>query len=46
VLGVYRREMKAIGFLGEIDRLFGVPATTRNWNTILAIAKVLRPASR
>jgi uncharacterized protein (DUF1697 family) len=41
VFGVYRREMKAIGYLGEIDRLFGVPATTRNWNTFTAIAKAL-----
>lgn len=41
VFGVYRRQMKAIGCLGEIDRLFGVPATTRNWNTITAVAKVL-----
>ena len=41
VLGVYRRHMKAIGYLGAIDRLFGVPVTTRNWNTIMAIAKVL-----
>jgi len=41
VFGVYRRQMKAIGCLGKIDRLFGVPATTRNWNTIGAIAKVL-----
>ena len=41
VFGVYRRHMKAIGYLGTFDRLFGVPATTRNWNTITAIAKVL-----
>lgn len=41
VFGMYRREMKAIGYLGEIDRLFGVSATTRNWNTFTAIAKVL-----
>ncbi len=41
VFGVYRRQMKAIGYLGDIDRLFGVAATTRNWNTINAIAKVL-----
>jgi hypothetical protein len=27
--------------LGDLDRLFGVPATTRNWNTIAAIAGVL-----
>ena len=41
VFGVYRRHMKAIGYLGTLDRLFGVPATTRNWNTITAIASVL-----
>jgi len=44
VFGVYRREMKAIGYLGTLDRLFGVPATTRNWNTVNAIAKVLAQA--
>ena len=42
VFGVYRRHMKVIGYLGTLDRLFGVPATTRNWNTITAIATVLR----
>jgi uncharacterized protein (DUF1697 family) len=41
VFGVYRRHMKVIGYLGTFDRLFGVSATTRNWNTIVAIAKVL-----
>ena len=41
VVGVYRRHMKAIGYLGTLDRLFGVPVTTRNWNTLTAIAKVL-----
>jgi hypothetical protein len=33
--------MKVISYLGTLDRLFGVPVTTRNWNTIIAIAKVL-----
>jgi uncharacterized protein (DUF1697 family) len=42
VFGVYRRHMKVIGYLGTLDRLFGVPATTRNWNTIAAIARVLQ----
>lgn len=42
VCGVYRRHMKTIGYLGQIDRLFGVPATTRNWNTIDAIVRVLK----
>ena len=41
VFGVYRRHMKVIGYLGTIDRLFGVPVTTRNWNTITAVATVL-----
>jgi uncharacterized protein (DUF1697 family) len=41
VFGVYRRHMKVIGYLGAVERHFGVPATTRNWNTITAIAKVL-----
>ena len=41
VFGVYRRHMKVISYLGTIDRLFGVPVTTRNWNTITAIVKVL-----
>jgi uncharacterized protein (DUF1697 family) len=40
--GVYRRHMKTIGYLGRIDKLFGVPATTRNWNTILAVVRVLK----
>lgn len=46
VIGMYRRHMKAIGYLGSLDRLFGVPATTRNWNTIAAIAKVLGDVRR
>ena len=41
VFGVYRREMKAIGYLNQLDRLYGVRATTRNWNTILAVARLV-----
>jgi uncharacterized protein (DUF1697 family) len=41
VFGVYRRDMKVIGYLGALDRLFGVPVTTRNWNTLAAIVRVL-----
>ena len=41
VLGLYRREMKAIGYLGQLETLFGVPLTTRSWNTILTIARIL-----
>jgi uncharacterized protein (DUF1697 family) len=42
VFGMYRRHMKTIGYLGQIDKLFGVPATTRNWNTILAVVRILK----
>ena len=42
VFGMYRRHMKTITYLGRIDKLFGVPATTRNWNTILAIVRLLK----
>jgi len=45
VFGQYRRHMKTIGYLGMIDGIFGVPVTTRNWNTILAIVEVLKNPS-
>jgi uncharacterized protein (DUF1697 family) len=41
VLGLYRRQMKAISYLGKIEKLLGVAATTRNWNTIQKVAKIL-----
>ena len=40
VLGMYRRHMKTISYLGTMDRAWGM-STTRNWNTITAIAKVV-----
>lgn len=40
--GLYRRHMKTIGYLGRLDTLFGVRATTRNWNTILAVIRILK----
>lgn len=46
VFGIYRRHMKVIGHLGKLDRLFGVPATTRSWNTIEAIVRVLGEPDR
>jgi uncharacterized protein (DUF1697 family) len=41
VLGVYRRQMKAVSYLGKIEKLLGMPVTTRNWNTIKQVAKIL-----
>lgn len=46
VFGMYRRHMKTIGYLGRIDKLFGAPATTRNWNTILAVVRILKAGSK
>ena len=44
VLGLYRRQMKAISYLGKIEKLLGVAATTRSWNTIQKVAKILNDA--
>lgn len=41
VVGQYRRRMRAIGWLGRLDQVFGVPATTRSWSTLAAIAAAL-----
>jgi uncharacterized protein (DUF1697 family) len=42
IFGMYRRDMKTIGYLGQVDKLFGGKATTRNWNTIAAIVRILK----
>jgi len=46
VVGVYRRHMRVLRYLGELDRLFGLPATTRNWNTITAVGQLLNDRKR
>src|SRR5881392_2651305 len=45
-LGLYRRQMKAISYLGKIEKQLGVPATTRNWNTIQKVVQVLQEKQR
>jgi uncharacterized protein (DUF1697 family) len=42
VFGEYRRHMKTISYLGQLDRLFGASATTRNWNTIMTVVRILK----
>ena len=42
VFGTYRRHMKTISYLGKVDKLFGAPATTRNWNTIETVLRILK----
>jgi uncharacterized protein (DUF1697 family) len=44
VLGLYRRQMKAISYLGKIEKLLRVPATTRNWNTMEKVMNILKDA--
>jgi len=44
IVGQYRRHMKTIGYLGGIDRVFGVPVTTRSWSTMASIGRVLAAA--
>lgn len=46
VFGEYRRHMKTIGYLGQIDRMFGGKVTTRNWNTILGIVKIIEATAK
>jgi len=42
ILGVYRRQMKAIRYLGKIEKLLGVAVTTRSWNTVQKVVQILR----
>jgi uncharacterized protein (DUF1697 family) len=46
VFGVYRRHMRTIGYLGEIDGFFGAPATTRSWSTMLSVLRILKDLSK
>lgn len=41
VLGIYKRDMKSIGHLGKLEKILGVPATTRSWTTIEKVVKIL-----
>jgi len=42
VLGLYRRQMKVLSCFSKLEKQIGAPVTTRNWNTINAIVKILR----
>lgn len=46
VFGVYRRQMRTIGYLRQIDELFGAPATTRSWSTILSVLGILKASEQ
>jgi uncharacterized protein (DUF1697 family) len=44
-IGEYRRHMKTIGYLGQLDAQLGVRATTRSWNTVTAIVRAVEGES-
>jgi uncharacterized protein (DUF1697 family) len=41
LIGHYRRHMETIRHFGALDRVCGAPVTTRNWNTMTAVASAL-----
>jgi uncharacterized protein (DUF1697 family) len=41
--GLYRRHMRAISYLSQLEKRIGMSVTTRNWNTVASIIKVLKP---
>jgi hypothetical protein len=43
--GMYKRVMRVIAYLSQLEKRLGVSATTRNWNTITAIVKILEGSS-
>lgn len=42
VVGEYRRHMRTIGYLGQLDSLLGTLVTTRSWGTVDAILQILK----
>lgn len=47
VIGVCRRQMKAIGHFGQLEKIFGCSGTTRSWSTILKVGRLLeQPANQ
>lgn len=44
-VGEYRRHMRTISYLGQLDTLFGTLVTTRSWGTVNAILRMLKDES-
>ena len=40
--GLYRRNMRTIGFLNQVEKHLGGSVTTRNWNTFSNLFEILR----
>ena len=45
VLGRYRRRMRTISCLGQLEKALGTSLAIRNWTTIVAIGNTLTPAA-
>ncbi len=43
-VGEYRRHMRTISHLSQLDTLFGTLVTTRSWGTVNAILRILKDA--
>ena len=41
LLGLYRRQMRVISLFSQMEKRLDVSPTTRNWNTMNAIARIL-----
>jgi uncharacterized protein (DUF1697 family) len=41
-LGMYRRNLRTIRLLGKLEKHLGGSITTRNWNTLSSLFKILR----
>ena len=46
VFGMYRRTMRTISLLNQLEKHLGQVATTRNWNTISTIVQILESHKR
>jgi hypothetical protein len=44
--GLYRRAMKTVAMLGQIERRLGGSVTTRNWNTFSSLFRILSEKAR
>lgn len=42
LVGIYRREMRAITLLGQLEKLVDSPIATRSWSTIQTLARLLQ----
>ncbi len=44
--GVYRRNMRTIACLGQLERHLGASITCRNWNTFSTLLEILRSQAK